>query len=140
MRRRGWARHGASRDEAERLGALEDAVERLRLAADAGTVVVEGARDAQALEWLGIGGRHVRLHRGHPLDAVIEELAGAAPPVVLLLDWDRTGGILAHRLEESLRARVALDVECRRRLAACCHTRFLEEVPAELSALRGAVR
>ena len=124
------------RNETDRLSLLEDAVERLREQAESGTVVVEGQRDRAALDWLGIGGAHVIVHQGDPLDRLLEELAVAAPPVVLLVDWDRTGGRLLKRLEENLRARVEVDTQCRKRFASCCHSRSLEEIPAELEALR----
>lgn len=129
---------GTLRD-AERLDAIEDAIDRLREAAESGTVVVEGGRDRAALDWLGIGGLHVTLHRGKPLAQVLEELVQCPPPVILLVDWDRTGGRLAQRLAEGLQARVQFDVQCRRRLAAACHSRTLEAVPGELGALRRAV-
>ena len=129
----------ARRSEEERLRLLEDAVDRLREVAESGTVVIEGNRDRAALEWLGIGGLHITVHQGDPLHRLMEDLAVAAPPVVLLVDWDRTGGRLLKRLEEGLRGRVQVDLDCRRRLSSCCHSRCLEEVPAELEALRRAV-
>ena len=129
---------GTLRDE-ERLHDLEDAVDRLREVAESGTVVVEGARDLKALDWLGIGGTHTTLHRGMPLDELLEDLVQCPTPIVLLLDWDRTGGRLLERLRRGLEHRVQTDVGCRRRLAAACHSRTLEAVPAELSALRRAV-
>lgn len=139
MRRRGWIRAGGGDAQVTRLELLEEALDRLREVAEYGTVVVEGAHDVAALEWLGIGGLHYAMNQGRPMEAVLEELVGSPPPVVLLVDWDRTGGQLMRRLEENLRARVQLDVQCRRRLASACQARCLEEVPAELSALRGQV-
>lgn len=129
---------GTPADE-ERLKRLEDAIDRLREAAEAGTVVVEGARDRSALDWLGVGGHHVTVHRGQPIHAVVEELVGCPAPVILLLDWDRTGGTLERRLAEGLAGRIPIDEECRRRLAGACRSHTLEEVPAELVALRRAV-
>jgi 5S rRNA maturation endonuclease (ribonuclease M5) len=129
---------GTLRDE-ERLDDLEAAVDRLREVAESGTVLVEGARDLAALDWLGIGGTHVTLHRGMPLHELEEDLVQCPTPVVLLLDWDRTGGRLLGRLEENLKHRVQIDVLCRRRLAASCRSRTLEAVPSELAALRRAV-
>ena len=126
------------RDE-RRLEDLEEAIDRLREAAESGTVLVEGARDVAALDWLGIGGLHVTLHRGKPLSALLEDLVQCPPPVVLLLDWDRTGGRLLERLHQGLQHRVQVDVSCRRRIAAACRSRTLEAVPAELAALRRAV-
>jgi len=137
VRRRGWIRGAAGGDASDRLEALEKAVERLREVAEGGTVVVEGSRDLSALEWLGIGGTHVALHQGRALHEVMEDLAGMPSPVVLLVDWDRTGGRLVATLEENLRARTKVDVECRRRIAIVAHAKCLEDVPSELSALRG---
>jgi 5S rRNA maturation endonuclease (ribonuclease M5) len=131
-------RIGLGQGRLERLDRLEQAIDRLRETADRGTVVVEGARDVAALERLGIGGIHAKVHRGRSLPAVMEELTRSPPPIVLLLDWDRTGGHLVEVLRENLRARVQVDTECRRRIASACHTRCLEEVPAELEALRRA--
>jgi 5S rRNA maturation endonuclease (ribonuclease M5) len=129
---------GTLRDE-QRLDDLEDAIDRLREGAEPGTVLVEGARDLAALDWLGIGGLHVTLHRGKPLAELIESLVACPTPVVLLVDWDRTGGRLLERLHDGLRGRVQVDIACRRRIAAACRSRTLEAVPAELAALRRAV-
>jgi len=125
-----------SLDTQERLERLEQAIDRLRETAEVGTVVVEGARDVAALEWLGIGGLHVKVHQGKPLPALLEDLAGCPSPVVLLVDWDRKGGQLLAVLQENLRARIQVDTECRRRIATATRTRCLEEVPAELESLR----
>lgn len=129
---------GTPSDE-ERLQRMEDALTRLREAADGASVVVEGARDVAALEWLGIGGRHVVVNRGQALQVVVDDLARRAAPVVLLVDWDRTGGRVATTLAAGLRGRVPLDEDIRRRFAVAFHCRGLEEVPAELRALRRAV-
>lgn len=139
MRRRGWGRQaGAGGDAPGRLEQLEGAIDRLREVAEAGTVVVEGARDRAALEWLGIGGLHVAVHRGKPLDALVEDLVQSPTPVVLLLDWDRAGGRLMRKLHENLKGRVQVDIECRRRIAAACDSRCIEDLPAELEAMRRA--
>lgn len=138
MRDRAYAGRGTPGDE-ERLLRLEDAIDRLREAAEAGTVVVEGTRDLSALDWLGVGGLHITVHRGQPLHALVEELAACPTPVVLLVDWDRTGGRLVQRLLDGLQARVQVDAECRRRLAAATRCRTLEDLPGELTALRRAV-
>lgn len=138
MRDRPGAGRGTPGDE-ERLLRLEDAVDRLREAAESGTVVVEGARDLSALDWLGVGGHHVTVHRGKHLHELVEELAACPTPIVLLVDWDRTGGRLMQRLGEGLLGRVQVDTECRRRVAGAARCRTLEELPSELTALRRAV-
>jgi 5S rRNA maturation endonuclease (ribonuclease M5) len=126
---------GPKTDE-DRLRDLEDAIDRLREEAESGTVVVEGTRDLAALEWLGIGGHHVVVHRGQDTARLVEELVACPTPVILLMDWDRSGGKLQLRLADQLHARVQTDVDARRRLARVCQCRSLEEVPAELESLR----
>ena len=128
------------RSEADRLEEMERVLEDLRERAEGATVVVEGSRDLRALAELGVGGVHVAVHRGAPMHAVIEVLAARPGTVILLVDWDRTGGRLHAMLRDNLAARVRLDTELRRRLAATSMARSFEEIPAELAALRRAVR
>lgn len=127
------------RSDADRLEELERVLLSLRQRSDEGTLVVEGARDVAALEALGIGGHIVRVHGRRSLVQVMDDLADAASPIVLLLDWDRTGTRLARRIEEALVGRVTVDVESRRKIASACRAKCLEDVPAELDALRRAV-
>jgi 5S rRNA maturation endonuclease (ribonuclease M5) len=124
-----------------RLEALEEALLYLRVEAAGSIVVVEGVNDRAALERLGVGGLPVVVHQGKTLQAFMDALVELAEEVdrhqvVVLVDWDRTGGRLFQRLREGLQARVRLETESRRRLATCCHVRSLEEVPGELAALR----
>lgn len=130
---------GTLRDE-ERLAELEEVLDRLRQAAAGNLVLVEGRKDVRALRELGVGGTHVVLNQGRSLEAVGDRLAEEAAEthrtVLILTDWDRTGGRLFARFFQALAARVSLDIDLRRRLAQVCHAKALEEVPAELAALR----
>lgn len=121
---------------------MEEALDHLRRTAAGNLVIVEGRKDVAALEVLGVGGEHVLVHQGRTLQAVGDGLAETAADktVVLLLDWDRTGGRLCRRLLDALAGRATVDVDCRRRLAKASHERCMEHIPAELAALRGAVR
>ncbi len=124
------------RSDEERLELLEKAIDRLREVAEPGTVLVEGANDQAALDWLGVGGLVVRLHRGRSFGQVLDDLSQCPAPIVVLLDWDRTGTALARRVERQLRGHVPLDLDCRRRIAEVCRAKCLEDVPSELEALR----
>lgn len=128
-----------TRSDEERLEQMEDALLRLREAAEHASVVVEGARDLEALEWLGVGGLHIPLNSGDSVPEVVDQLARDGFPVILLLDWDRTGGRLAQRLLEGLRGRIVVDETCRRRLAAAFRAHSVEEIPGELRAQRRVV-
>jgi len=131
-------------NDAERLERIEDAVLRLREAASGNAVVVEGLRDRAALEELGVGGEHIVVNQGVPLQEVVDRIAQQAASagwdmVLLIMDWDRTGNSMEERLHRGLAGRVAVDVGFRARLRRLTHTSSLEEVPAEMASLRRRV-
>lgn len=124
-----------------RLHLLEAELVRLREAAAGAGVLVEGRKDLRALDALGIGGTHLVVHGGRALERVVDAIAEDAiqqqwPRILILTDWDRTGGRLARRFHDGLAARVPTDLEHRRRLSEVCHSRCIEDVPAELASLR----
>jgi 5S rRNA maturation endonuclease (ribonuclease M5) len=85
---------------------------------DSTVVVVEGVRDRRSLRRLGVSGRVVLFHSGRGLSELTRSLTKPGQRVIVLTDWDREGGHLAHRLTELLIAEgVQVDVELRRRLA-----------------------
>ncbi|MGA7860895.1 MAG: toprim domain-containing protein [Thermoplasmata archaeon] len=85
-------------------------------------IVVEGERDRRSLKLLGVSGRVVLLHSGRGLSQLTRSLSKPGLRVVVLTDWDREGGHLAHRLTELLVAEgVQVDAEFRRRLARALH-------------------
>lgn len=129
---------------AKRLEEMEHALERLREAASGAAVLVEGRRDLAALEALGVGGVHVRLNRGLSVEARLDQMVERSEmegwgQLVVLMDWDRTGGRLQRRLVDGLAGRVRLNEDVRRLLAAACHCRCVEDIPSELAALRRQV-
>ncbi|MFZ0831113.1 MAG: toprim domain-containing protein [Thermoplasmata archaeon] len=81
-------------------------------------VVVEGARDRRSLQRLGITGRVVLLHSGRGLSQLTRSLSDSGHRIVVLTDWDREGGHLAHQLTELLAAEgIQVDAEFRRKLS-----------------------
>ncbi len=124
---------------AERLDRLEEALTYLRAACEGALVVVEGRNDVVALEALGVGGTTRLVNEPGTMEDLVDALSIAPEPVVILTDWDRTGGRLARRLQEGLVGRTAVDLEARRRLAAACHCQCVEHVPSELAGLRAKV-
>ena len=79
-------------------------------------VLVEGAKDVTALRALGFSGVIETVNRGWDRSRLVAYLydtygtrntVDSGPPLILLMDWDRTGG----RLQTTLRDRLmALDV------------------------------
>jgi 5S rRNA maturation endonuclease (ribonuclease M5) len=126
------------------LETLEQVLDELRQAAASSAILVEGRRDVDALERLGVGGEHLLIHTGKSLDSRTDELVACAqtagwPSILLLTDWDRTGNALAKRLEMGLSARVSVDVSWRRRLGRVTQATCIEHIPAELASLRRRV-
>lgn len=85
-------------------------------------IVVEGERDRRSLQSLGVSGHVVLVHSGRGMDRLTHTLSRPGQRVVLLTDWDREGGHLAHRLAELLVAEgIRVDTEFRRKLARAVH-------------------
>lgn len=131
-------------NESARLAELEAALLELRQQAAGNAVVVEGPHDLAALEELGVGGEHIMFHRGVSVEVFIDQLAERArqapwQKILLLLDWDRTGGRIFRRLHQGLKARFPVDAQCRRALARASHVKCVEHVPSDLAALRRRV-
>lgn len=84
-----------------------------------GTVIlVEGTRDRSALVGLGVRAPIRIVHGGLSLADLAASLTGRSRRVVILTDWDRSGGQLAHRLEMLVGdGRHRVDLETRRDLA-----------------------
>ena len=85
-------------------------------------VFVEGRRDREALEAYGFQGPIEVLNRGWPVDDVLVYLVetygrksvhDGGPSIIVLMDWDRTGGRLQTTIRRNLES---LDVRIEERL------------------------
>jgi len=66
-------------------------------------VIVEGKKDAQALQKLGLIGEIIILHRGQNLYEFCTDIEEQFPKVIILLDWDNNGDTLFKTLAENLK-------------------------------------
>jgi|TARA_B100001741_G_scaffold125788_1_gene103491 5S rRNA maturation endonuclease (ribonuclease M5) len=101
-------------------------------------VLVEGRRDREALEGLGFLGPIEVLNRGWPVDDVLVFLVETygrrsqvdrGPSVIVLMDWDRTGGRLQANIRRNLESLdVGFDEQLRSVLMRCLkpETRVVE--------------
>ena len=101
-------------------------------------VLVEGRRDREALEALGFSGPIEVLNRGWPVDDVLVFLVETygrrsqvdrGPSVIVLMDWDRTGGRLQANIRRNLESLdVGFDEQLRSVLMRCLkpETRVVE--------------
>ncbi|MDA8172237.1 MAG: toprim domain-containing protein [Nitrospiraceae bacterium] len=90
----------ADAERAERLREVLDGLIEINRAVP---IIVEGKRDASALQCLGFEGEIIILHRGQNLYDFSEQMLESYGKMVLLLDWDEKGDQMTRALEESLK-------------------------------------
>jgi 5S rRNA maturation endonuclease (ribonuclease M5) len=66
-------------------------------------VIVEGKRDANALQKLGLIGEIITLHRGQNLYDFCIDIEERFQKIIILLDWDNNGDNLFKTLSENLK-------------------------------------
>lgn len=88
----------ATLEDIERLERLEELILELQTLADRGAIiVVEGRKDADSLRFLGIKGV-IKLASQLPLLEFTELLSRSGKEIVLLMDWDKKGGMVERRI------------------------------------------
>jgi len=135
--------------------ALGEARQRNRPVDDGGAacpVLIEGKKDEVALRRLGFTGPVERVNRGwdrERLAAHLYETYGTrnqvdnGDAIILLMDWDRTGGRLQHDIGNSLEGfDMRIDTRTRMELARALKPegRTVESLGAHAPALREAMR
>lgn len=107
------------KDECERLAEIQAVIDEMADRADAGAVIlVEGRRDRESLEALGITGKVVMTSQLQ-LFNLAERVASEHDDVILMSDWDERGDEVAQRSEIYLKSNgVRPDCELRKKLRA----------------------
>lgn len=121
--------------DVKRLQDWEELYPRLLAAAEEATILVEGRRDAAAVEALGLG-PSVLLNQGKSLVQLADELVAAGRPLELLMDWDRTGNERQARLRAILIGQIPVRETIRVGLMAWTQTPFVEEIQREVQGVR----
>ena len=104
-------------------------------------IIVEGRWDKKALRSLGIEGHIVVLNDGHSVLATCEELAKDWKSAIIMMDWDRKGGQLAHLLRDALEScDMKYDTDFRARISylAKKETKDVEGLPGFIDRLKKA--
>ena len=120
-------------DAKERHERFSVCIEALKLENEHTPVLVEGVRDEQALRRLGLEGEVIVYNAGRPLGELADHLARMHKRLIVLLDWDRTGGHLTRRLTEHLHAQLELDLSYRKEFAIVSQVKSVEDLPAAMS-------
>lgn len=91
-------------DDCERLAEIEQAIDELKDRALCGAVVlVEGRRDREALERLGVTGEIVMTSQQSLLN-LSERLARSKKDIIILTDWDERGEEVALQIRRFMEA------------------------------------
>ncbi len=149
----GPADRAARFDRAAR--AIADCQRRNREIVDGGAecpILVEGMKDERALRMLGFEGPIELMNRGWDRSRLVaylyekystRNLVDGGPPLILLMDWDRTGGRLQTALRDRLQALdVTVDEELRKVLLRTMKPegRTVEAIAPYASALNPLIR
>ncbi len=121
--------------EEERLEAIQALLERISDLSVDHVLVIEGKKDREALNSLGISGDMFLVQSsGGPVCAAeyIESHGGKA---VILTDWDRRGDTLCQQISEMTGNSPEVDTQIRRELAGLCRM-YIKDVES-LDALYG---
>jgi len=128
------------RDPREELEELTWLLEELRDRPDNQVILVEGLKDRAALTVLGVGGEIWQVQGPNSIFSIAERLALENKQAVIMTDWDRKGGQLAHLLRSSLNANgIHFDDHFRLRLVILVKKdiKDIESLPAFYSRLVG---
>lgn len=80
-------------------------------------IIVEGRKDVEALKTLGIERKMVKIKKGKTIFRIIEELRKKHDKVIILTDWDSTGGKLCYKIKKACESNaIKYDVEYRKQL------------------------
>lgn len=115
-------------NDEERLEEIQKILEDLSILAKDHVLLIEGLKDRDALNKVGIYGDMFQIQSsGGPVRAA-EYVAEHGGKAVILTDWDRTGGNISAELEYQLGALdVRFDREIRKRLAILC-SKYIKDV------------
>lgn len=108
-------------DDARRLEALDEVVDRINALASTHILLVEGLKDVAALRAVGVDGEFYCVQSGGGPVRAAEYVWRSGRQAVVLTDWDRRGGSLARQLRENLSSLgVRYDDTARADLAFIC--------------------
>jgi len=128
--------------EAERLDKLDKIVEELIERSPSEPIIVEGSRDVKALREIGVVGIVKTVNTGTGIINFCEALSAEHDSFIILTDWDRKGGQIAHHLQigfESVDAKYDTQIRARVAMLVKKEIKDVESLPSYLERLRESV-
>ncbi len=102
-------------------------------------IVVEGEKDVEALQLLGVRGVILPINQGRSLTDFCDWLAERFEKIIILTDWDRHGGILCRMMIKQLRGRIEYNTSFRKIFAKYTMIRTVEGLPGWLKTMRNRI-
>ena len=101
----------------EELEGIIDILEKIKKEDKAVPVIVEGRKDKKALRSLGIKRKIIKIKKGKTIFRIIEGLRAEHDKVIILTDWDSTGGKLCYKIKKACESNdIRYDVEYRKQM------------------------
>jgi 5S rRNA maturation endonuclease (ribonuclease M5) len=126
-------------DEAKRLEKMEKLIDELIERSESEPIIVEGSRDFRALRDIGVEGFIKPMNTGIGIIDFCEALAAEYSSFIILTDWDRKGGQIAHHLRvgfESVDAKYDLQIRAQLAVLSKKEIKDVESLPSYLDRLR----
>ena len=103
-------------------------------------VIVEGAKDIDALRKLGLTGEIIRFNQGMSIPDFCDMIAERYSHIILLTDWDRKGGYLCTMLKKNLENRTICNTYHREIFAKKSIIKTVEGLPSWIDTIQQKIR
>ncbi len=101
----------------EELEGILDVLEKLKREDKDIPIIVEGRKDVEALKELGIDRKMVKIKKDETIFRIIEGLRRKHDKVIILTDWDSTGGKLCYKIKKACESNaIKYDEEYRKQM------------------------
>ena len=101
----------------EELEGIIDILEKIKKEDKSVPVIVEGRKDMKALRSLGIERKIIKIKKGKTIFRIVEGLRKDHDKVIILTDWDSTGGKLCYKIKKACESNdIRYDVEYRKQM------------------------
>ncbi len=101
----------------DELNGLLEILERIKAEDSEVPIIVEGKKDKKALKKLGIERKIIQIKKGKRVFRIIEDLRGKYEKVIILTDWDHSGGKLCYKIKKACESNaIEYDIDYRKEI------------------------
>jgi len=115
---------------------LERALEELRELNKEIPIIVEGSKDVEALNSMGINGEIITLYQGMEIANFCDFIASMYKEVIILTDWDKKGWQLCKKLVKNLKGRTKCNTDFHKIFAENTTVKDIEGMPSSMEKMR----